>query len=170
MPWHQQVADGVTVTWAGDRPVRRRSAPRRLGAVRTWMEPVPRVRPDAQDLARIGRVRDREQLAALLGADGALARGSASDPSSALELRPFVASLVAQGMDRNTLLLALLDLGHDEVEALRALWWGERAERRSLVLTLLHEEGWSGERVHLALGAMGLDAAERAAVVDPLGW
>lgn len=167
MPWQQRVTEGVTVTWAGEAPPRPRRPHRRSAPVNVRVEPVRQVRPSTEDLARIGDARGRERLAALLSAEGVLPGGG--DSVATLELRPLASSLVAQGVGADTLVLALLELGHDEVASVRAVWWGPFEQRRGVVLALLQHEGWSGAQLHDVLSEVGLDAAERAAVVDPLG-
>lgn len=169
MAREQRVTDGVTVTWAGPTPKPRRRSPRRAAPVRVTVRPVPDVRPDDEDLRRIARVRDREQLAALLGGDGPLGESPGGPMVSGPDLRRLAVSLVNQGMERCTLLLALIELGHSDVDALHAVWWGSLADRRVVVLVLLQEEGWPGERLHDALTDLGLGVRERATVVDPWG-
>ena len=159
----QHITEGVTVTWAGLGPEPRRRIARRAGPVSLRAEPVRSPLPTADQLERVRRGGRHEHLAALLAGGGVT--GGSADPE---DLQSLARSLHAQGFERDTLLLALVELGYADPAALAAVWWGNLDDKRTVVRALLRHAGWPGERVHDALSVLGLPAWERSGVVDPL--
>lgn len=160
----QTISPGVTVTWARDAPAARRRTVRRSGPVTVRQVPVRDPMPSDEDLELVRRGGRHEHLAALL-----LGTIDAGSPPEEVDLQGLARGLVARGMARDTVLLALIDVGHPDVVAVSAVWWGSLDDKRTLVRALLRRAGWSGERVHDALAAFGVPVWERSGVTDPLG-
>lgn len=164
MARQQSIAPGVTVTWDRPAPAPRRRTTRRAGPVIVRIEPVRSPVPTSEQIAQVQRGATHEHLAALL--TGAVAHGS---PLDEVDLRALARSLHQGGVERDTLLLALVEVGHPDAAAVRAVWWGSLDDKRAMVRALLRHASWSGDRVHEALRANGLPVWERSRVVDPLG-
>jgi len=163
MARQQSIAPGVTVTWDRPAPAPRRRTTRRAGPVIIRTEPVRSPLPTAEQMALVRRGATREHLAALL--TGTVVHGASPE---AVDLRALARSLHQRGVERDTLLLALVEVGHPDAAAVSAVWWGSLDDKRAMVRTLLRHAKWSGDRVHEALRANGLPVWERSAVVDPL--
>jgi len=128
------------------------------------IEPVRSPAPTPDQIAQVRRGANREHLAALL--TGTVTHGS---PVEEVDLRALARSLHQGGVERDTLLLALVEVGPPDAAAVRALWRGSLDDKRAMVRALLRNASWFGDRVHEALRANGLPVWERSRVVDPLG-
>lgn len=146
----QTVTEGVTVTWANSAPAPRRRTVRSRHPVTVRTVEVRDPMPTEAEVDRVLRGGRHEHLAALLA--GTADAGTALDVAG---LRRLARSLTGQGVERDTVLLALILAGHPDAIAVSAVWWGSLDDKRTLVLTLPQHAGRTGDRVHDALRAMG---------------
>jgi hypothetical protein len=128
------------------------------------VEPVRCPLPTPEQIERVRRAGKREHLAALL-------RGTIGDGATAdgVDLRALARSLNQSGFERDTVLLALVEVGYPDPAAVRAVWWGSLDDKRAMVRALLRYANWSGDRVLEALRVNGIPVWERSGVMDPLG-
>lgn len=160
MPVRQVISDGVTVTWANQGAPRRRRPRRTSRPVTVRTVPVSLPDPSPEVLAAVAQGARRETLAKLLGAEI-----SWLDP--AIDLSGVVGSLRRDGVPTQTILLALVEGGIDDINVVRAVWPDQEDEQRAIVYVLVRRAGWRGDRVHAALAALGLGALDRAVLFDP---